>query len=251
MKIVIIEDEQLAADDLTACIRDLRPSYEIIAVLSSVRQALSFFETKPSGIDLLFSDIQLGDGMSFDIFSRSEIRIPVIFCTAFDEYAMNAFRANGIDYVLKPFSKESIRTALEKFENLRKPAEPSSLAELIGMIRQNEPVSRSVLVHYRDKIIPVPAEEIAVLFVQDEHGTLLTVSGVKYPFHQPLDQLSDNLGSGFYRANRSFLVNRKVVRAASRYFGRKLLVELNIPFEEQILVSKEKSQHFLDWLAGS
>ena len=114
MKIVVIEDERISADDLIKNLLAVKPNYTIVKLLTSISEALVFFQQQPE-VDLIFSDIQLGDGSSFDIFKQVKMNVPIIFCTAYNEYALEAFKANGIDYILKPFSKAEIKKAIEKF----------------------------------------------------------------------------------------------------------------------------------------
>lgn len=115
MKIVVIEDEKISADDLIENLLTVKPNYTIVKILKSISEALAFFQQQPE-VDLIFSDIQLGDGLSFDIFKKVKINVPIIFCTAYNEYALEAFKVNGIDYILKPFSIGEIKKAIEKFE---------------------------------------------------------------------------------------------------------------------------------------
>ena len=115
MKIVVIEDEKITADDLIENLLAVKPNYTIVKILKSISEALAFFQQQPE-VDLIFSDIQLGDGLSFDIFKKVKIKVPIIFCTAYNEYALEAFKANGIDYILKPFNIAEIKKAIEKCE---------------------------------------------------------------------------------------------------------------------------------------
>jgi len=250
MKIVIIEDEQLTASDLAATIRQAEKESEIVAMLASVKEAVKYFRNNPV-IDLIFSDIQLGDGLSFEIFSQVSITTPVIFCTAFDEYAINAFKANGIDYILKPFSAESIETALNKYHQFERSFNVG-IRQYENLIRSLASVSvhppANLLINHKDKILPVKVEEIALFWVENEITRLQTFDGKIYVAGKNLEDLENAIGEKFFRVNRQYLVNRKAVVDASRYFSRKLSVNLNIPFKETLTVSKEKTPEFLQWL---
>jgi len=253
MNIVIIEDEKLASDDLVDIIRELEPSAQITAVVKSVREGVEFFQQEPE-IDLIFSDIQLGDGLSFDIFRKVELTTPIVFCTAYDEYTLNAFKVNGIAYVLKPFSVASIRDALEKFRNLKKALAPSvvPVSEIMKLISERPaPKASSILVHYKDKIIPVRLEDIALFYIKNEITHLYTFDKVSYLVNKSLDELEKMTGSLFYRANRQYLVNRKAVVEASSHLSRKVSLALAVPFPDTITVSKEKLPQFLAWLSES
>jgi two-component system, LytTR family, response regulator LytT len=255
MKIAIIEDEQLTADDLAETIVKADPSIEITTILYSIEQAVSFF-TENNNIDLIFSDIQLGDGLSFDIFKRISIPTPVIFCTAYDEYALKAFKANGIGYILKPFTTDSITEALEKYKLLKQDfsRHPDAYSSISELIRQGANVKDpSVLIYFQDRIIPVKFEEIALFYVETDMTHLITFNLKIYIVNKSLEELERIAGSNFYRANRKILINRHAIKEASQFFHRKLVLNLTIPFDykEPITISKLKVTHFLHWLSGS
>ena len=252
MRIVIIEDEKLTAKDLAVTITRLQPDTEIVAMLYSVKECLAFFKNGAPGIDLIFSDIQLGDGLSFDVFSEVTVAAPVIFCTAFDEYALDAFKANGIDYILKPFTEDTIQAALQKYQSLKQRMtvnEPQPFDELLKLFtgKKNEGQG-AVLVYDRDKILPVAIADIAFFFLKNGVIHLTTFEKNTYHLNNTLDDLEKLTGSSFFRVNRQYLVSRKAVVNASSYLSRKLSVSLKVPAEDTVLVSKEKMPQFLDWL---
>jgi two-component system response regulator LytT len=253
MKIIIIEDEKWTADDLADTIIQAAPASEIVAVLQSVKEALTYF-SKNAAPDLIFSDIQLGDGLSFEIFSAIEITTPVIFCTAFDEYALNAFNANGIDYLLKPFTLTSVQAAIKKFNNLRNSQPVNNDSYFQSLIKeisnQYQPRQTAILVYYKDVIMPVKLDDIALFYVENEITHLVTFDNKTYYPKSNLDELEKITGAGFFRANRQCLLNRKSVVNASSYLSRKLSVAVSIPFNDIITVSKEKTPQFLAWLSG-
>jgi two-component system response regulator LytT len=251
MNIIIIEDERLTAEDLADMISQLAPESNLLTTLSSVQEAIEYFSGSQLP-DLIFSDIQLGDGLSFEIFNRIEIKVPVIFCTAYDEYAINAFKTNGIDYILKPFKEQEIIQALEKYRMLRGTPSDQSINSLLQLIQQKNPTrATSVLVHHREKIIPVKMDEIAVFYIKHELTHLYTFDRKTYTVSKTLDEIQQLTGTDFYRANRQFIINRNAVQSAEQYFGRKVSIGLNLPFESVITVSKEKIPSFLEWLEGS
>ncbi len=253
MKIVIIEDEKLAADDLAETILKVDPDAKIISVLSSVSTAISWF-LKNEHPDLIFSDIQLGDGLSFEIFKAVSTNVPVIFCTAYDEYALKAFDANGIDYILKPFDVPTIEAAFNKYNKLKsKFSEDGSTLENVIRLFENKKKhgQSSVLVYYKDKILPVRIDDIALFYLENEITYLLTFDQRSYTINKPLDELEKIAGSDFYRANRQNLIHRRAIKEASQYFARSLSVSLTIPFKETIKVNKVKVPDFLNWLSGS
>jgi DNA-binding LytR/AlgR family response regulator len=250
MEIVIIEDEKLTAEDLAATIQSVEPDTRIAAILGSVKEAVAYFR-EGVACDLIFSDIQLGDGLSFEIFRTARIEAPVIFCTAFDEYAISAFKANGIDYILKPFNTKSIEAALNKYHQLQHSFTGPALnydGVIKALMKEVPASSVHVLIHHKDKILPVKVDDIALFYVEHEITRLLTFDNKSYVINKTLEDLEQVTGKGFFRVNRQCLVNRRAVRDASRYFSRKLAVNISVPFKETITVSKEKTPQFLSWL---
>lgn len=250
MKIVIIEDEPHTAQDLAGTIVKVAPVAEITTILSSVKESVAWFENNDAP-DIIFSDIQLGDGLSFAIFDAIDAGTPVIFCTAYDVYALQAFKAAGIDYVLKPFTEKTIAAALAKYHALKdgfiKSIQSYSTLEkgISDLKRQS-----AVLVHYKDKILPVKLDDIAVFYLRNDVTYLITFTKEEYFLNETLEEAERLAGSRFYRVNRQCLVNRKTIKDVSKFFGRKLLVNLNISFTEKVTVSKVKASHFLAWLAA-
>ncbi|MBN2664507.1 MAG: response regulator transcription factor [Bacteroidales bacterium] len=251
MKIVIIEDEQFTVDDLSETLQKIDENITISAILKSVKEAIAYFENNEKP-DLIFCDIQLGDGLSFDIFKKIRISTPIIFCTAFDEYALQAFKTNGIDYILKPFSKKTLEESLSKFNTLKNVfSKDTAFYETITNLLENKNKSKqtSILVYQKDNIIPIKIDKISLFFIKNEITHLQTFTNEKYTINKSLDDLEIIAGKDFFRVNRQFLVNRKAIKTASQYFSRKLLVNLTVPFNEQIIISKEKSTAFIDWLS--
>jgi DNA-binding LytR/AlgR family response regulator len=240
MNIVIIEDEPLTARDLAACILAAEPAAEIVASLASVEEARAWFH-RHAAPDLVFSDIQLGDGKSFAVFDRLLQLVPVIFCTAHDEYALEAFRSAGIDYILKPFDEKTVAAALAKYHALRGRTAPAPAPK----------PAEAILVFYKERILPVKLSAIALFGLHKEVVRLVGFDNKQYTVNKSLEELEGLAGPGFYRVNRQFLVNREAIKDVSQYFGRKLLVNLHLPFEEKITVGRLKVQPFLHWLAGS
>lgn len=249
MNVVIIEDEQLTADDLMDVLHEINPSITVIKHLSSVQEGLDYFTNENDDIDLIFSDIQLGDGLSFELFKRVTVTAPIVFCTAFDEYAIEAFKSNGIDYILKPFSTNDVRKALERYKQLEETF-TSKLQQVADAIEENTH-QQSVLVYHKEKIIPIPLNTISLAYIRNEMVYLRTFEGESYHINKSLDELDHMLGANFYRANRQHIVNRQSVKDVTTFLTRKYLVNLNFPYQEQIIVSKEKMTSFLRWLNAS
>jgi DNA-binding LytR/AlgR family response regulator len=251
MKLVIIEDEKLTSEDLAETVLQIDPKITIVGILSSVKEAIGWFNENESP-DLIMSDIQLGDGLSFEIFKAVNCTVPVIFCTAFDMYAINAFKANGIDYILKPFTVQSIAEALTKYSAFKQnfTKDNTGFETIIDLFtKQRQTKSGSILVYHKDKIIPIKLESIALFYIGYEITHLITFDNKSYSISKSLEELESISNSQFYRVNRQYLVNRKSITEASTYFARKLSLTLSIPFKETITVSKEKVSTFLLWLS--
>jgi two-component system, LytTR family, response regulator LytT len=252
MKIVIIEDEKATARDLERTILTVSPESEIVTVLHTVDESIKFFKSS-SKVDLVFSDIQLGDGLSFEIFKNAEVRTPVIFCTAFNQYTLEAFKASGIDYLLKPFSKSAIESALQKYQTLKETFYPTkgrfsqALNSITSRVRTTSNIP-SVLIYQGDKIIPLDGNEVAIFYVDNKNTVALTTTGKKYTIPQHLDELEAEFSNYFFRANRQHLINRKAVKEATQHFNRKIRINLTIFFPEHVIVGKRKVTALLNWL---
>ncbi len=250
MKIVIIEDEELTAKELIYNLTSLNAGVEIMATLPTVAQSIEYFSTN-SDYNLIFSDIRLGEGHAFEIFKNVKVNSPIIFCTAYDQYALEAFKNNGIDYIIKPFDKTSIAIALNKYRLLEEKfsAPRADFSKLSALLLPKICKIQTLIVYQGDKILPIPVANIGLFQLKNQVVQLHTLEGTHFTILQSLEELEDKLGSEFYRINRQHIVNRKVIKDVARYFGRKLLVNLTDPFTEQIMLSKEKAVHFLEWLA--
>jgi len=254
MKIIIIEDEELVAEDLRDTLQDIVPEAEIAAMLPSVADVLQYLRQHPAP-DLIFSDIQLRDGQSFEIFGTLPgLQVPVIFCTAYDEYALAAFRANGIDYLLKPFTRESVAGAIDKYRRLthgREQPQPywQKWEQLIQSIQPTPTLPSSLLVHHKGKIIPIALAQVALFAIHDDNVYLTTLDEKTFVAGKKLDELEGLVGPAFFRASRQHLVHAKAIVDVESYLGRRLLLNLRVPVREQVMVSREKAAMFLTWLA--
>lgn len=253
MDIVIIEDEPLTAEDLAETILAVDDSSHIEASLESVKESIDYFNHHDHP-DLIFCDIQLSDGSCFQLFKKINITVPVIFCTAYDEYAIKAFKANGIDYIVKPFTPKIISEALERYHKLKntfsEDPNPISYDALMDILaKEKEQFPTSLLVNYKDQILPIKAQDIALFFIENEMTRLLTFDRDRYFIDKSLDDLDKLTDSYFFRANRQHLINRDAVKSASKTLTRKLAIRLTIPYKDSITVSKAKAAQFLDWLA--
>ncbi|MDR2038822.1 MAG: LytTR family DNA-binding domain-containing protein [Bacteroidales bacterium] len=253
MKAVIVEDEVIAAQALQELIREIVPEAEILAVLQSIDESTEWFQVH-SMPDLVFMDIHLADGSSFAIFDGVKITCPIIFTTAYDEYALKAFEVNSIDYLLKPISKKDLERAINKYRHIRvNPTDNTELMDkLLASMKKSEAVYKSyLLVPEKDKLIPLPVSDIAYIFIDTKLVKAVTYTNRNYYLDQTLDELMDVLNpADFFRANRQYIIARKAIKDLSMWFGSKISVNLLLPTPEKIIVSKARVREVKDWIAG-
>jgi DNA-binding LytR/AlgR family response regulator len=253
MNVVIIEDEPRAANRLEKLILEEEPNLTIVKKLESVKQAVAFFDLKPE-VGIIFSDIQLTDDLSFEIFRQIQITAPVIFTTAYDNYAINAFKANGIDYLLKPLSKEDVANAIQKFKTLTKPSAKvnlSAIAELLASSKKQETVDYKsrFMVKVGQHIKSVSTDDIVVFYSKDKTTFLFTKDKRNYPLDQSLDQIHDILNPAvFFKISRSFIVNLNGTSDIMAYSNSRLRIVVEGLDDELIVVAREKTKEFKAWL---
>lgn len=250
MKLLIIEDEVAAARRLQKMLQTFEPASEVLAVCDSIVSSEEWL-TKNEQPDLIFMDIQLADGLSFDIFSRVQISAPVIFTTAYDEYALRAFKVNSVDYLLKPVDTDALILALNKYRNFH--ADDSSIGSLHSIahsILQREDVYRSrFLVVKGHRWIPVSIDDVAWFISEEKHVSLVTHDNQKYLLDVTLEQLEEQLDPRkFIRANRQFIVSDSCVELMENGFNGKLHLTIVPQPEEQVSVSREKAGEFRKWM---
>ena len=247
MRAVIIEDETAAARNLQALLRQVDPDIEICATLESIAESVEWMASN-SHPDVVFMDIHLADGDSFRIFDLVSIECPIIFTTAYDQYALRAFSVNSIDYLLKPIAQQDLERAMTKLRRLT-PSERSEMRRKIDTVVESER-PRSFLVQVKDRIIPLKVEDVAYFYTSDETVWAYTDDGRTYMINRTLDKLSAVLPPDeFYRANRQFIVSRRSVEDISVWFGSRVAVNVCPEAPERIIVSKERSGEFKRWLA--
>lgn len=251
MRVVIIEDETAAAQNLSAILRKICPYIEIVDTIDTVVDSVEFFSTKPS-LDLVFMDIHLADGASFRIFDSVDIATPIIFTTAYDQYAIEAFKVNSIDYLLKPINDDGVRHAIKKWQRLTS-TDRNDYASRVSSVAHNQHSEQQVfLVHFRDKIIPLQSQDIAFLHTFEEHVTAYCHNGSRYQIDLTLEALQAKLsGDGFFRANRQFIISRKAVKDISVWFGSRLTVNLTMDTPERIIIPKARVHEFKSWLTST
>ncbi len=252
MKLLIIEDEIAAAQNLQAILQELSIDVELLAILESVEEAIRWFKHH-SPPDLAFVDIQLADGSSFDVFEHVEATFPVVFVTAFDEYAVRAFSVNSIDYLLKPIDRDAVSTALQKYQQriVSPLSNLSSLRELLLKKPFAFPSYRSsFLIHYRNKLLPIEVESFAYFFSKEKIVRGITHNQDTHILQQTLEELEQELDpTVFYRANRQYVVARRAIVNIEFYFNGRLLLNLTPASPDRVLVSKARSSDFKHWIS--
>ena len=256
MKVLIIEDEIPAADKLERHIKKYDPSIVVADKLGSVEKAVHWLNKSENYVDLVFMDVQLTDGLSFEIFKQVMLEKPVIFTTAFNEYAIEAFKGNGIDYLLKPITYDAVVGSLHKLENLRKnlgavvPAPLTHLEQALQLL-QKKNYKNQFMVRTGEHIHSVPASDIILFYAEDRNVFLLCENRKKYIIDYKMEELEDLLDPTlFFRVNRSFMVNINSIKDVIVYSNSRLLIRLHTDCDKEIVVSRERVQEFKDWFNG-
>ncbi|MBO5188043.1 MAG: response regulator transcription factor [Alistipes sp.] len=248
MNVLIIEDETAAAQNLQAILKQEAPETEVLAVLESIEESVEWLGSHAMP-DLLFMDIHLADGESFRILEQVDVRAPIIFTTAYDQYALEAFRVNSIDYLLKPINTADVRRALDKWVRL------TNLERREYAMRQKQIARReqeTFLIHVRDKIIPLHRDRIAYCYTTNERVTAYDYEGNSYPLDKTLEAMQAALPEAdFIRANRQFIVARRAIKEITVWFGSRLSLHLSVETPERIVISKARVPEFKAWLRAT
>ncbi len=252
MNVIIIEDELKTAKELQETLLLVDPKIEVVAILSSVAASVAWLQVNTHP-ELIFSDIQLGDGLSFEIFRQIPSSAPVIFCTAYDEYAIKSFEANGIDYILKPIDEVMIRRSLDKFLRLKEHLSSNNGRYATGinkmLAQMDGGYKKTLLVHVKEAIVPVKTSDINFAYTANGLVYLYASKERLYTVSYTIEQLELLLNPyQFFRANRKFIVNRETIQNIEHYFNRKLFIKTNVNVPEKIIVSKIRTSSFLRWM---
>jgi len=256
MKILIVEDEELAAKRLAQLVLEIEPEAEIHGPIDTVSATVKHLQQKPV-YDLILLDIQLADGKSFSIFDQCEVITPVIFTTAYDEYALQAFELNSIDYLLKPVNREKLKSSLGKFHKLKEYyGDDNANKQLYQMLRNlqitgKETFKDRFLINKGDAMIPVKVSEIACFYAEDKEVFLLTHDNKRYIIPHSIEELSSKLDPKlFFRVNRQYIISGDAIQKVHNYFNFKLKVEISANPKLEIIVSRLKTAAFKAWMNG-
>lgn len=256
MKILIVEDEELAVKKLTKTVNAVDESAEIIGVADSIKSTVEWLENNPTP-DLILMDIELADGQSFEVFNLTQVKSPVIFTTSYDEYALQAFKVNSIDYLLKPVQKEDLQLALSKYQQLKniykkEEGQPGSLDQIIKELQQKlqpKEYRKRFLVKHSQKLVSIEVEDIAYFFSDGRLNFFKTNDNKKFIVDYTMDELEEMLDPDrYFRISRSFYVSIESVDQIHDYFGNRLLLHLKPEIDKEAIVSREKVTDFKKWM---
>lgn len=248
MNILIVEDEAHTARFLKEVIEQ-EDDFIVVSMLDSIAASVAYLSRHQKNIDLLFLDIQLSDGSSFEIFKHIDVAVPVIFCTAYDEYTLQAIKNNGIDYILKPFEEVAVHDALKKYKRLVSTLQSRHFSMPVLPGSQAIANQESFLTQLREKTIVIETGNIALFAIEHETVFIYTFRGEKHPLFKGMDYIESVLNPvQFFRISRQMLVNRDAIISMEPYFNRKVIVQLKVNPEEKAIVSRLKVAPFKGWL---
>jgi DNA-binding LytR/AlgR family response regulator len=252
MKVFIIEDEPLAVQKLTKLLREIAPYIQIVGTADGIESSVEWLQAHPTP-DLVLMDIELCDGQSFEIFNQIEVKSPVIFTTSYDEYAIQAFRVNSVDYLLKPIKREDLERALQKYEKLnRSHSQAIDISKLINELqKQNQPKEYRTrfLVKQGQRLMPVETTDIAYFFSEDGLTFFMTRDRIKHLLDYTLEELDTMLDpKQFFRISRQFIIEVRSVGQIHNHFNGKLKLDLRPSIDKEVTVSRERVSDFKDWM---
>jgi len=250
MNVILVEDELSARQNMLAIFKELDFDINVLACLESIEEAVEWIQEHPTP-DLGFFDIQLADGISFEIFDKTEVSFPVVFTTAYDEYAIRAFKVNSIDYILKPIKKSDVEFAIHKYQNLQKQSiiDKKFMDVIHTLANKSDHSKKTVLVKKHDGFVPVSVVDFSLFYIENGIVYGLTFTEEKHVLNETLDMFETKINqTDFFRANRQFIVSRKSISEVSNYFNGRLLLKTKPKSKEQILISKSRVNLFRQWL---
>lgn len=258
MRVLIIEDEIPSQKNLARALSNIATDLEVKACIGSVAEAVDWFDTHPQGADLVFMDVQLSDGLCFEIFSRTTVCGKVVITTAYDNYALDAFKVHSVDYLLKPLDLEALRQAVAHCRTLGATTatgiDYAKLAELFAPTKESSPkpqYKERFVVKIGDKIILVKIEDVAYFYSENKISHLVTNEGREYVIDDSLDTVESKINPEyFFRIGRSFIVALGAIQIVNKHFGSRLKVQLKGCKRDDMFVSRARTNEFLEWLGG-
>lgn len=249
MRVLIVEDETAAYENLVDILKEVSYNIEISGNTESVTQTIHWLQSNPAP-DLIFMDIHLSDGSAFTIFDKIKLETPIIFTTAYDRYAIDAFKVNSVDYLLKPVKVEDVKHALDKYSKLTYQDVMHYLSQL-SLLAPTPKYKDKLLIPYRDKLLPVSMKDVSCFYTADKSTCIYLKDGSTYPYSKTLEQIMATLNPGdFIRANKQFIIARDSVTDITIWFDSRLLVTLDVEVPERIYISKNKASEFKAWVVN-
>lgn len=247
MRILIVEDETAAYENLLDILHKIDPEIEIAGYTESVRQTIRWLKTYQLP-DLILMDIHLSDGSAFSVFDSINVETPVIFITAYDQYAIEAFKVNSIDYILKPIKEKDLKRALEKFKKFTRPDILKYLSQMAQMASLSG-YKDKILIPEKDKLIPIDIKEISCFYSTEKNTRVFLKDGKSYHWNKSLEQIEEGLNpADFIRANKQYIISRSSVKSITVWFDNRLLITLDTETPERIYVSKNRAAEFKTWM---
>jgi len=255
MNIAIIEDEKPAAAMLEMLIKAVDPKTQVLAVLPSVKKSVDWLRMNENQIDIIFMDIQLTDGLCFEIFKEIQVSKPIIFTTAYDEYAIEAFKVNSIDYLLKPIKQEDLNRSINKLKNLQSNNQPREIQAYQGLInlltQKQQSYPTRLMVKIGEHIKSIKTDDTTLFFAEGRTVFIVTNEKRKFIIDHTLEELTAMLDPKiFFRCNRTYIVNINSITDVIVYSSTRLKVRLPKEFEDEIIVSRERVNDFKFWYGG-
>lgn len=247
MKVLIVEDETSSYENLLSILLEVSPDTEVVGNTESVAETVRWLSMNALP-DLIFMDIHLSDDSAFSIFNQTEVNVPIVFTTAYDQYALDAFRVNSIDYLLKPVKAKDVRRAIDKFHRLSHIELTSYLSRMVSLVPEPHWQSR-LLVPHHNMLVPILAADISYIYSTEKNTTICLNNGEQYPYNKSLESIVSSLDPHqFFRANKQFAVNRDSVQKISVWYDSRLQITLSIPTPEQLFISKNRAVEFKQWM---
>lgn len=251
MKVLIIEDEPLAAQRLESLVAELLPSFEILRPIDSVKKSVHWLKHNPHP-ELILMDIHLADGISFQIFEQCEVNCPVIFTTAYDQYALKAFKVNSIDYILKPVDKSELKQALKKFDSINSVNHTNrALIDNMGAVMRmlTRKYKERFVIKLGEKLRSIEVSDVALFMSVEKTAFAQTTDGRKHVLDHTLDELQDLVDPDqFFRINRKYIIALSAIREITSHINSRLKLQLKVSHDDDVIVARERVQEFRAWL---
>lgn len=249
MKVLIVEDETAAYESLVEILKEIDPEIQVMGNTESVGQTLNWLKANPAP-DLILMDIHLSDGSAFLIFDHMDIEVPIIFTTAYDEYAIEAFKVNSIDYLLKPIKSSDLQRALHKFSKWSHADITTYLSRVMNLSSAGK-YRDKILISIKDKLLPIDLQHVSYFYTTDKNTSICLKDGINYPYSRTLDQIFSSLNPrDFFRANKQYIIARNAVNNITIWFDNRLFITLNTEVPERIYISKNKAAEFKEWIVN-